>query len=142
MPEILTFGDIFFYSPDGEEYVYLALGESGTIYAARILGVLKSNVITKSREEAVVKNGEKRTREKPVYCFVQLQTEGYTKRVAHLNRPGEDKNQEAILTAPGDVICYEDMISIRDEILSGPVPLELKEQVGSLDFESLREKDK
>ena len=133
---MLTFGDIFFYS--NEEYVYLAMSGQGVIYAARILSNKDSEMFVQFRDGAIKKDGEQRTSEKIVFCFIQLKTEGYSKRVAHLNQSDSQKNPNAILVGrPQEVLCEEDMLALRDEIINGPVPLDLKQQVESLDFASL-----
>lgn len=134
--EMLTYGDVFFYS--NEEYVYLAMSDQGVIYAARILSAVHSDLILKGRDSAIKLEGETRASEKIVYCFVQLKTNGYSNRVAHLKESDSQKNPNAMLVSkPGEVICLEDMLSLRDEILNGPVPVELKNQIKSLDFESI-----
>lgn len=133
MSEMLTFGDIFFYQND--DYVYLAMSDNGIIYAARILSANHSSQMIRARDAAISKDGERRTGEKVVYCFVQLKTDGYSDRVAHLNQSDSQKNQHSMLRTPGQAVCSEDMISLRDEILQGPVPVELKNQVSTLNFE-------
>lgn len=134
MLELLVFGDVFYYR--GEEYVFLAMND-GVIYAAQILDKQQSKQFVGMRNQSIRKDGEKRTNEKIIYCFVELKTGQYAQRIAHLNKSDEQKEPAAILHASGDSISKEDMLEMRDAILRGPVPAVLSRLVGELSFEDI-----
>ncbi len=133
MPEALFFGTIFIYID--KHYVFLAEIED-RIYAARILNIDESKMIVNVRE------GKLRAGSKLdgilVYAFVELSTDGYEDNVASLNNTGEQKNPRQFLVGQ-DKLCKEDMISMRDEILSNPVPLELQENITRLNFDNIED---
>jgi hypothetical protein len=127
----LNFGDIFTY--EDKQYVYLAIIDQ-TLYAALIVGPHQAKAFVAGRDASVKSIGEKETSAKPVYCFVELQTEGYEDHIASLARTDDDKNPGRMLHGDDDKLCIMDITELREEIIRGTVPGVLKEHVRTLEI--------
>ena len=127
---MLTFGDVVRIKE--EEYVYLAATDE-IIYSAKILGhqettKINNLYIKKQSSGALV---DVRVANSPLYCFVILTTREFEKRMAHFHQPGRDFQAELERLILGK-LNEGDMKEIKQTILSGPVPMELKELVKNI----------
>lgn len=82
---VVNFGDVFRFRE--KEYVFLGATDE-IVYTALILDKEKSEMVKKQLDRP--KNPEK-VRNNRAYCFVELRTEKFRDRVAHLGMSGEDE---------------------------------------------------
>jgi hypothetical protein len=128
---LLSFGAVFTYT-DGS-YIYLASNGLMT-YAAKI--VPRKNAHFVDRYENIMRTGSEMSRKAAQdnrnYCFVELITDGYSGEIAHLERT-DDQRDEARFTPTGEVICRQDMQTLKKEILDGPMPRGLKKRIKDIE---------
>ena len=124
---MVTFGEVIKYKET--EYVYLAATEV-IIYLAKILnrtdGETINRLYLKRQSQGAMSNI--RTADSPLYCFVQLTTDEYKDRLAHFHQPGQDFGRDYAMDSVGR-LNDADLKEIKETIMTGPVPLELKELV-------------
>lgn len=125
---MLIFGDTCRYRE--KEFVYLA--QTADIwYGALILPSEDSKVLDSFQKR--IKDGSKAGQmlSNKLYCFVQLTTEEFKDRIAHLGNPQQDESTvtEYVVSSlvPTGKLNNFDLKQIKKEIESGPVPLALKE---------------
>jgi hypothetical protein len=134
MFDLLIFGTIFTFLD--KQYVFLAM-EGGTVYAARILDRRETALMVSARNSSVKNRGESSTRALPVFCFVELSTEGYESQAAHLNQTDAQKELGRFLFGVNDKLNKQDMVELHREIMEGPVPLILKRRIAEIDLENV-----
>ena len=124
---MVTFGEVVKYKET--EYVYLA-ATAVIIYLAKILnrtdGEAISRLYLKRQSQGAMSNIK--TADSPLYCFVQLTTDEYKDRLAHFHQPGQDFGRDYAMDSVGR-LNDADLKEIKETIMTGPVPLELKELV-------------
>lgn len=123
----IKFGTAFRYRE--KDFVFLAKTEN-IVYAAQILDEELTHEVKKMYERV-----EKRRRDahqELLYCFVELRTEEFAERAAHFANTG--KEEFGFLPQPSKSLIYEDLVEIKREVLDGPVPIELKKLVRSIDL--------
>ena len=129
MPSILllSFGDVFRYKEN--EYVYLARTDD-IFYTAKILNKTDTHEVKKIADSRAHKLPVK----SPVYCFVMLDTQEFTERMAHLFNT--DKNDVNVYIDKYCTLCSKDLQAIKKEILDDEtmVPRQLKELVKDIEI--------
>lgn len=123
---MLTFGDTFRYRE--KELVYLAQTVD-ILYAALILPIEDSKVLDSLQKR--IKDGAKAGQmlSNKLYCFVQLTTEEFKDRIAHLGNTQQDESTttECTVLSPTGKLNNFDLKQIKKEIEDGLVPEQLKE---------------
>ena len=123
---MLNFGSIFRYQETF--YIYLLQTED-TIYAAKILDREITKELLRKRE-VESRNPRKETHWKPVYCFVVLSTDEFSKQAAHYGFPQMQSNIE--IEAIG-VINSRDLQELKNEIIKdSAVPPFLRDKIKEL----------
>lgn len=125
---LTTFGTVFAYK--GKEYVFLAKTEN-IIYAAEILSAQISTQINELYKKQEAKGKDTNLRQNILYCYVMLTTPDFYGRSAHMGKAGQDDFSSYIdlLQKKLDV---KDLRNIKDGILTGNVPLVLKDLVKNI----------
>lgn len=123
---MLTFGDTFKHR------------EKDLVYLAQTADILYAALILPSEDSRLLNSLEKRIKDSAragtmlsnkLYCFVQLTTEEFKDRIAHLGSPQQDEStitEYVVLTPTGKLNSF-DLKQIKKEIEQGLVPEELKE---------------
>lgn len=120
---LLNFGDVFAYR--GEDYVYLAESpENGITYAARILNSEHSRELNNIHERQ--QSSPNYNLDSLVYSFVVLSSAEYRDQLAWFRGTGTDGTRA---TQPHTALENDDLKKIKDEILTGPLPEDLKEKI-------------
>ncbi|HSX42322.1 MAG TPA: hypothetical protein VLE93_03145 [Candidatus Saccharimonadales bacterium] len=101
----IKFGDVFKFN--GKEYIFIAKIDD-IIYAAEILDRENSQTILRLADRNSTRGN--RLIDTLLYCFVELTTEQFTERVAHMK--GAQRNEETVEF--GDV---NDCLSLADKQL-------------------------
>lgn len=124
---MITFGEVLQFK--GSEYVYLAATEE-IIYLARILNSSEGDTINSLYLKKLSGGAMSKVRvaDSPLYCFVILTTEEFKNRMAHLHKSGYDFGPFSPMECMGR-LNEKDLKEIKETIISGPVPLELKDLV-------------
>ncbi|KKT35516.1 MAG: hypothetical protein UW24_C0007G0006 [Parcubacteria group bacterium GW2011_GWA2_44_12] len=127
---LVKFGDVFKYK--SEKYVYLARTED-VLYATKILSLELSRELHNVYENECKKDHKRSVLEnKPLYCFVTLNTKAFKDRIAHI---GTTKGMDdSLFFDIADSLNSEDLKAIKEEILTGPLPKMLKELVLDIDL--------
>lgn len=128
---MITFGEVIKYKE--AEYVYLAATEE-IIYLARILNLEDGDKINKLyllRQSAGIMT-KPQILNSPLYCFVILTTDNFKDRMAHFHQPGHDFGPEMNFDIIGR-LNSQDLKEIKQTIMTGPVPIELKELVNKIE---------
>ncbi len=129
MTSVLTaFGSVFMYK--GKEYVFLAKTES-IVYAAEILSTQASTQIDRLFQKQVAGGKDVNVRQHWLYCYVMLTTHDYEGRSAHMGKTGQD-NFSSFVDPLQKELNAEDLKNIKDGIMNGNVPLELKDLVKNI----------
>jgi len=127
----VKFGDVFEFNE--KYYIFLAKTED-TIYVAQILSPIDSDKVRKLCEAKLKQTKNSiLLKSNPLYCYVVLRTEEFKERLAHLHQ--SQKNETDIIVE--EVLCTlneGDLKEIKEEILTGAVPLELRELVKNIDL--------
>jgi len=127
---MITFGEVIKFKE--AEYVYLA-GTEEIFYLAKILspkdGEAVNNLYLKRIGHGAGNNFK--IADSPVYCFVTLTTEMVKDRLAHFFQPGHDSSANMNFNILGRLNDL-DLKEIQQTIISGPVPIELKELVKNI----------
>lgn len=127
---MITFGEVVKYKE--VEYVYLAATEE-VIYLAKILnhtdGEAINKLYIKRQSQGAMSNIK--IADSPLYCFVQLTTNEFKDRLAHFHQPGQDFGRDYIMDSIGR-LNDADLKEIKETIMKGPVPLELKELIKNI----------
>jgi len=128
MSLIVTFGNVFTY--EEKDYVFLAKIDD-IIYAAEILNCEKS-VQYKKIVDRSIKNSTQsyKLRQNALYCFVELKTKEFDKRVAFYGKPEHNYVPDFL----ENVVCSlesDDLKNLQKELLNDDVavPKALKEQI-------------
>lgn len=130
--EVLLFGDVFLYQ--GTEHVFLV--DAGEVwYAAKIISKFHTSAVKRDYEKEALRN-KAGTEQRPLYCFVELQTSEFKGRAAHLHRSqkaGYFETPKPLKTELSD----EDKKAIRDLIITrkSPVYIGLRDRVKKLKFD-------
>jgi len=126
--KMLTFGDTFRYRE--KEFVYLAQ-TADILYTALILPAEESKQLDSLQKR--IKDGTKAGQmlDNKLYCFVQLTTEEFKDRVAHLGNTQQDESTttECTILSPTGKLNDFDLKQIKKEIDSGLVPKQLRELI-------------
>lgn len=120
----LTFGVVFTFLDD--TYVFLAdSADTNIVYAAKILDQEKSRLALMMRDkyENVIKSNPKNV----TFTLVVLMTKDFQDQVASLNK--SDYERSLIGFPPYKRLNEEDCKKIKEEILKGSFPPELKEKL-------------
>ena len=126
MDSIIDFGSVVYYNEI--EYVFLAETEE-IIYLARILNKEDTKKILEQYKK-VYSTGSKNTPirlQNPLYSFIELKTDQFRDRIAHLNRTDQSFDSAMIFRKICDLL-NEDKRDLKKEILreTSAVPRELK----------------
>jgi hypothetical protein len=127
----VKFGDVFEFNE--KYYIFLAKTED-IIYVAQILSPIDSDKVRRmcevklkqAKNSILLKNN-------PLYCYVVLRTEEFKERLAHFHQ--SQKNETDLIVE--EVVCTlnkDDLKDIKEEILAGAVPLELKGLIKDIDL--------
>lgn len=81
--QLRNFGDVIIYR--SEQYVYLAQIDT-IIYLAKLCSREISDNFIKVRDQ-IFASGNKKRQDSDAWCFVQLTTEQFKERIAHLQKP-------------------------------------------------------
>ena len=132
---VLKFGSVFRHKE--KDYVYLTHTEE-TLYSALVLNSELSDRLKKRCEEIVKTKSSPKTSEllsRPSYFFVELRTEEFKERVAHLYNTDQNPIDACLSLSPIEKLIKEDLNRIKEEIINGPTPLELKEKLKKIEVE-------
>ncbi|HKX72943.1 MAG TPA: hypothetical protein VJM32_02945 [Candidatus Saccharimonadales bacterium] len=120
---LVNFGDVFTY--EEQDFVYLGESvEKKIVYAARILDDKQSFALKKFSEDAQYKHSY--NPDSMLYSFVTLETQDFKDKLAWFKDTGRDGTKP---TRPHCTLEANDLTKIKQEILTGPLPQELKEIV-------------
>ena len=130
MVKFINFGDVFRYQD--KEYIYLQ-GTDKVTYAAWILPKQETSELEKlSNKISSDPIKKQRLKEDPFYCYVVLQTKEFKERAAHC---GKSANEPMKLDSLIDIkLDKKDLLSIKKEIMEGPVNSELKDLVKDIEI--------
>ena len=133
MLESLKFGDIFKYFDN--EYVFLVGTDEGIIYAAKILTIKDSEYVEGVCNRILGGPKAYRVRDKILFCYVKLTSEGLKNRLAHFKQSARDENRITVYDT-GVSLNKEDKQKIKKEVIDPDTPLDkiLKDLVSELDI--------
>ncbi len=133
--ELLSFGDIFEY--EGLQYVYLDSPGKVT-YAAKIVPRRQAQSLINYRDKIQREGSEQQQyliSQNVVYCFVELETEGYRGDIAELANTDTQRDEKRFVPQD-EKLCEKDLHSLKDEIVngSGYMPRGLKRRIADLEL--------
>ncbi len=131
MIKTVQFGDVFLHN--STEYIFLAQKDE-IIYAAKIL-IKHDGDRIKEYCETQLKNpkNQYKAQNNILFCYVELTTDKYKNRIAHLKSAAKDESQ-----FPFELLdCrlnINDLLELKKEILTGAVDIALKKLVQNIDI--------
>jgi hypothetical protein len=133
---LIKFGDVFVYK--GTEWVFLAKTEE-LLFAAQILDKEQTAQIDLLFNKLASKGSKiaDQIKDKPLYCYVVLETEKFKRRAAHFKTAisGKSTNDnELFFDKILDPLIKSDLVNIKKQIINGPFSKLLKDIVRDIDI--------